>query len=58
MPGSSSSSGCGIVIEHSAEKDEFGFRSYRLAEGPKGYERIGVDMGEGRPEKVVERAVW
>ena len=30
----------GIVIEHSAKKDDFGFRSYRLAEGPKGIERV------------------
>lgn len=48
----------GSAIEHSTFTDEFNFRSYRLSGGPKEYERIRVDMGPGRPEKVVERVVW
>jgi hypothetical protein len=48
----------GIRIEHSTEKDPWGFLSYRLAEGPKGVERFRVDGGPGREPKVVERVVW
>jgi len=48
----------GIVIQHSPFKDSWGFKSYRLAEGPKGVERIRVDMGLGREPKVVEWVVW
>ena len=48
----------GIAIEHSQFKDEFGFKSCRLAEGPKGRERLRVDMRLRGELKIIERPVW